>query len=148
VADVYFAGKKLKSKIDYTHIDADKVWIGVLPNFTGLKANGEQIVYHAQEDSVITFNTFYYPGWRAYLTKPKTTEIIRELPLEVDPDDPLGRIRVHIPQGQEQWLLVRFDDTVPRIIVGWVSALSVCLALGLLVWKRSAVGGRRSEDRG
>ncbi|MBM3130712.1 MAG: hypothetical protein FJ009_19045 [Chloroflexi bacterium] len=135
MADVYFAGKKLKSKIDYTHIDADKVWIGVLPNFAGLKANGEQIVYHAQADSIITFNLFYYPGWRAYLTKPKTTEIIRELPLDVDPDDPLGRIRVHIPQGQEQWLLVRFDDTPPRIIGGWMSATSLLLALGLVIWE-------------
>jgi hypothetical protein len=142
IADVYFAGKKLKSKIDYTHIDADKVWIGILPNFAGLKANGEQIVYHAQEDSIITFNTFNYPGWRAYLTKPKTTEIMRELKLDVDPDDPLGRIRVHVPAGQEQWLLVRFDDTLPRIIGGWVSALSILLALGL------AVSGIRDQGLG
>lgn len=148
MADVYFAGKKLKSKIDYTHIDADRVWIGILPNFAGLRANGEQIVYHAQEDTTITFNTFNYPGWRAYLIKPKTTEILRELKIDVDPDDPLGRIRVHIPQGQEQWLLVRFDDTLPRIIGGWVSALSILLALGLLVWERSAVSGRRSEIGG
>lgn len=145
MADVYFAGKKLKSKIDYTHIDTDKVWIGVLPNFAGFKANSEQIVYHAQEDTIITFNTFYYPGWRAYLTKPQTTEIIRELKLDVDPDDPLGRIRVHVPAGREQWLLVRFDDTPPRIIGGWVSVFSIVIALGLLV---SAVSGQRSEVRG
>jgi hypothetical protein len=148
MADVYFAGKKLKSKIDYTHIDTDKIWIGILPNFAGLKANGEQIVYHAQEDSIITFNTFYYPGWRAYLTKPKTTEILRELKLDVDPDDPLGRIRVHIPAGQEQWLLVRFDDTPPRIVGGWISALSILLALGLLVIRRREAGGGRQEAGG
>ena len=134
MADVYFAGKKLKSKIDYTHIDADKVWIGVLPDFAGLHANDEQIVYHAQEDTTITFNTFYYPGWRAYLTKPKTTEIIRELQVDVAPDDDLGRIRVHIPQGQEQWLLLRFDDTPPRVVGNWVSAVSILLALGLVIW--------------
>ena len=145
MADVYFAGKKLKSKIDYTHIDADKVWIGVLPNFSGFRANGEQIVYHAQEDSTISFNTFYYPGWRAYLTKPKTTEIVRELPIDVDPDDPLGRIRVHIPQGQEQWLLLRFDDTLPRIVGNWVSAGSILLALGLVIWE--VRDRRRSEGR-
>jgi hypothetical protein len=141
MADVYFAGKKLRSKIDYTHIDPDKVWIGVLPNFAGFKANSEQIVYHAEEDTVITFNTFYYPGWRAYLTKPKTTEIIRELKLDVDPDDPLGRIRVHVPAGREQWLLVRFDDTPPRIVGGWISAFSILIALGLVV---SAVSGQPS----
>lgn len=152
MADVYFAGKKLKSKIDYTHIDADKVWIGVLPNFAGFKANSEQIVYHAEEDTVITFNTFYYPGWRAYLTQPKTTEIIRELKLDFDPDDPLGRIRVHVPAGREQWLLVRFDDTPPRIIGGWISAFSIVIALGLLVSavsrQRSAVSNQQSAISG
>ncbi len=147
MADVYFAGKRLRSKIDYTHIDTDKVWIGVLPDFAGLHANGEQIVYHAQEDAVISFNTFYYPGWRAYLTKPKTTEIIRELPLDVDPDDPLGRIRVHIPQGQEQWLLLRFDDTPPRIAGHWISAASILLALGLVIWDIRDKG-RRRKDKG
>jgi hypothetical protein len=134
MADVYFAGKKLKSKIDYTHIDPDKVWIGVLPDFAGFHSNGEQIVYHAQEDTTISFNTFYYPGWRAYLVKPKTTEIIRELNVDVAPDDDLGRVRVHIPQGQEQWLLLRFDDTLPRVIGNWVSAVSILLALGLVIW--------------
>ena len=134
MADVYFAGKKLKSKIDYTHIDPDKVWIGVLPDFAGFHSNGEQIVYHAQEDTTITFNTFYYPGWRAYLVQPKKTEIIRELKVDVAPDDDLGRVRVHIPQGQEQWLLLRFDDTFPRVIGNWVSAVSILLALGLVIW--------------
>jgi hypothetical protein len=134
IADVYFAGKKLRSKIDYTHIDPEKLWIGVLPNFAGLKANGERIVFHAQEDTTITFNTFYYPGWRAYLTKPQTTDIIRELPIRVDPNDPLGRIRVDIPQGQEQWLMLRFDDSTPRVIGAWISAFSVLIALGVLVW--------------
>jgi hypothetical protein len=151
MADVYFAGKKLKSKIDYTHIDADKVWIGVLPDFAGLHANGEQIVYHAQEDTTISFNTFYYPGWRAYLTKPKTTEILRELKIDVAPDDPLGRIRVHIPQGQEQWLLLRFDDTPPRIIGNWVSAASILFALGLVFWqvhdKRKPEVGRACPEQ-
>jgi hypothetical protein len=147
IADVYFAGKKLRSKIDYTHIDPEKLWIGVLPNFAGLKANGERIVYHAQEDTTITFNTFYYPGWRAYLTKPQTTDIIRELRLYADPNDPLGRIRVDVPQGQEQWLMVRFDDSPPRVIGAWISAFSILLALGVLVWDRvTATKGRWMKD--
>jgi hypothetical protein len=136
MADVYFANKKLKSKIDYTDVDPDKLWIGVLPDFAGFKANSEQIVYHAQEDTTITFNTFYYPGWRAYLVKPRTTEIIRELRTEVA--DELGRIRVHIPKGQEQWLLLRFDDTPPRSVGQWISAFSILIALGLLIWDLKA----------
>jgi hypothetical protein len=145
MADVYFAGKRLKSRIDYTDIDPDKLWIGVLPDFTGLKANGERIVYHAQEDTTITYNIFYYPGWRAYLVKPQTTDIIRELPVHVDENDPLGRIQVSIPAGQEQWLMLRFDNTLPRIIGGWVSALSILTALGILISTKFQVASRTSQ---
>ena len=134
MADVYFASKKLKSRLDYTDIDADKTWIGVLPNFAGLAANSERIVYHAQEDTTLTFNIFYYPGWQGYLVQPQTTDIIRPLETFVDPDDPLGRVRVKIPAGHEQWLVLKFDDTPPRIIGQWISAFSILLALGILVW--------------
>jgi len=144
MADVYFAGKKVKSKIDYTNIDPDKLWIGVLPNSVGLKANGERIVYHSQEDTTITFNTFYYPGWHAYLTKPQTTEIIRELPIDVV--DELGRIRVHITKGQEQWLMLRFDDTLPRVAGEWISAFCILLCLGVLTWDVRAKRSRRRKD--
>jgi hypothetical protein len=155
MADVYFAGKKLKSRIEYGNItdliEQDKLWIGVLPNFAGLKANGERIVYHAQQDTTLIFNLFYYPGWQAYLVKPQTTEIIRPLKTFVDPDDPLGRIRVEIPAGREQWLMLRFDDTPPRIIGTWISAFSILLALGLVMWdvrrKRSEIRGQGSEIR-
>jgi hypothetical protein len=136
MADVYFAGKRLKSRIDYTHIDPDKVWIGILPDFTGLKANSERVVYHAQEDTTLTYNLFYYPGWRAYLVKPQSTDIIRELPVFVDADDPLGRINVSIPAGQEQWLMLRFDDTLPRTVGGFVSAASILIAVGVLIGTR------------
>jgi hypothetical protein len=147
MADVYFAGKKLKSRIEYGNItdliEQDKLWIGVLPNFAGLKANGERIVYHAQQDTTLIFNLFYYPGWQAYLVKPQTTEIIRPLKTFVDPDDPLGRIRVEIPAGREQWLMLRFDDTPPRIIGTWISVFSILVALGLVVW---GVRGKRQSS--
>lgn len=146
MADVYFAGRKLRSRIDYTHIDQDKVWIGVLPNFAGLKANSERIAYHAEEDTTITFNIFYYPGWQAYLVKPQTTEIIRTLDTFVNPDDPLGRINVSIPAGREQWLMLRFDDTPPRIIGTWISVASILAAFGLLVWDVRAK--QRQKDEG
>jgi hypothetical protein len=142
---VYFAGKRLKSRIDYTHIDPDKLWIGVLPDFTGLKANGERIVYHAQEDTTLTYNIFYYPGWRAYLVKPQTTDIIRELPVHVDENDPLGRIQVSIPAGQEQWLMLRFDNTPPRTFGGLVSGISILIALGVLISAKFQVVSRTSQ---
>ncbi len=151
MADVYFAGKKLKSRIEYGNltdlIEQDKLWIGVLPNFAGLKANSERIVYHAEQATTLLFNIFYYPGWQAYLVKPQTTEIIRPLKTFVDPDDPLGRIRVEIPAGREQWLMLRFDDTPPRIVGTWISVASILIAFGLLIWdvRKSGVGVQGSE---
>jgi hypothetical protein len=54
---------------------------------------------------------------------------------------------VDVPQGQEQWLMVRFDDSPPRVIGAWISAFSILLALGVLVWDRvTATKGRWMKD--
>ena len=144
MADVYFAGKKVKSKIDYTAIDPNQLWIGVLPNGIGFNADGERIAFSAKEDNLpITFNTFYYPGWRAYLVKPWSTDIIRELPIQIVGD--LGRIQVRVPKGDNQWLMLRFDDTPPRIAGEWITAASLLLALGLLIWDVRAKRRQKTE---
>lgn len=135
MADNYFAGKKVKSKIDFTHINIDnpdEVWIGVDQTGKSLRANGERVFVASQQaDLTITFNTFYYPGWRAYLTPEFSNEIIREL--KIEPVGVLGRIQVHVPQGR-YFLILRFDDTPPRIAGEWISAISVLFCLGLLIW--------------
>lgn len=143
MADVWLVGKKVRTKTINTDYAPETLWIGLLPNFSGLRTNGEQIVFHAREEGLrIRFNVFYYPGWHAYLTKPKTTEIIRELPIEVV--DKLGRIEVPVPKGDEQWLVLRFEDTLPRIAGHWISAASLVLAIGLVL---SKVLARRSPAR-
>jgi hypothetical protein len=135
MADNYFAGKKVKSKIDFTHIDADNpddVWIGVDQTGKSLRANGERVfVASRQDDLTITFNTFYYPGWRAYLTPEFSNEIIREL--KIDPVGELGRIQVHVPKGR-YFLILRFDDTPPRVAGEWISAFSILFCLGMMIW--------------
>ncbi len=135
MADVYFAGKKVKSKIDFTGINLDNpdnVWIGVDQTGKGLRANGERVFIASQEpDLPITFNTFYYPGWRAYLTPEHSDEIVKEL--KIDQVGDLGRIQVHVPPGR-YWLVLEFGDTPVRIAGEWISALSILLALGLLIW--------------
>lgn len=133
MADVVFANKKIKTKTVATDYPQDILWIGVLPDGIGMHTDGERIAFTANADDVaITFNLFYYPGWRAYLVKPWSTDIIRELPIQVT--DNLGRIRVPVPKGPDQWLMLRFDDTPPRIAGEWISAFSVLLCLGLLIW--------------
>ena len=66
--------------------------------------------------------------------KPYSTTIIQELPIQIIGE--YGRMRVAIPRG-DHWLLLRFDDTPARTIGAVVSAASVLIALGLLVWKKS-----------
>jgi hypothetical protein len=134
MADVYFANKKVKTKIATTELDPNKVWIGVLPDGIGFHTDSERIAYNSTEDNLpITFNIFYYPGWTAYLVKPWSTDIIK--PLKIQVTDDLGRIQVLVPKGTDQWLYLHFDDTTPRIAGEWISAGSILLALGLLIWE-------------
>ncbi len=144
IADLYFAGKKLKTKVVSTEYSQDILWIGVQPG--GIRSDGEWFVFHANANNVaITFNTFYYPGWHAYLINPKTKEILRELPIRVA--DKLGRIQVPVPEGREQGLLLRFEDTWPRIVGKWLSVISLLVWLVLIMWH---VRGKRigtAQDR-
>jgi len=46
---------------------------------------------------------------------------------------PYGRIKVIVPKG-EYWLLLRFEDTLPRVIGGIVSGISLLVVVGLFAW--------------
>jgi hypothetical protein len=142
MADVWLAGKRVKTKLVLTDYPEDVLQAIPLPNMTGMHANGERIVLHVAEDNLpVRFNMFYYPGWRAYLVKPWTTDIIRELPIETVGDQ--GQMQVRMPKGREQWLMLRFDDTPPRTVGSWISVFSILLSLGLIVWQvRSQRQGR------
>ncbi len=131
MADVYFANKKVKTKIDLT-AEPQPDWVGVDQTGKGLRANGERVrIDSSRDDQPVTFNTFYYPGWRAFITPENSDAIIRELP--ITPVGELGRIQVRVPKGK-YWLSLRFEDTPPRLAGAWISALGVLLALGLLIW--------------
>ena len=132
MADVYLAGKKIKTKIDLT-AEPQPEWVGVDQTGKGLRANGERVFIVSQENDLpITFNTFYYPGWHAYITPENSNEIIRELP--ITPVGELGRMQVRMPEGR-YFLILRFEDTPPRIVGQWLSAFSILLALSLLIWE-------------
>ncbi|MDE3088490.1 MAG: hypothetical protein KGJ80_03780 [Chloroflexota bacterium] len=147
MADVYFAGKKVKSKIDFTDINLDNpddLWIGVDQTGKGLHSNGERVFVASQQaDLPITFNTFYYPGWRAYLTPEFSSTIVRELP--ITPVGDLGRIQVHVPQGR-YWLVLQFGGTPARTAGEWISAFSILLCLGVLLWDVRAKRKSRALD--
>ncbi len=133
MADVWLAGKRVRTKIVLTDYPEDVLQAIPLPNMSGMHANGERLVLHVAEDNLpVRFNMFYYPGWRAYLVKPGTTDIIRELPIETVGD--LGQIQVRMPKGREQWLMLRFDDTPPRVVGAWISLFSILISVAVLSW--------------
>ena len=82
----------------------------------------EEVVYYfsAVDDWAIVFNTFNYPGWRAYLLDGAGGNIVRELPIVpgqaiLDENIPGGRITVPVPRAEYSagggHVLLRFEET-------------------------------------
>jgi hypothetical protein len=130
-ADLVLAGRRQRSRIDFSD---HPEWLFIRIPRDELRTTGERVDYNAPNGSVpIIFNVQYYPGWKAYLTRARSTEIVSELPIEIDP--PYGRIKVVVPQG-EHGLWLRFEDTPPRIIGTIISALALLATIGLAAWSR------------
>jgi hypothetical protein len=86
----------------------------------------------------IVYNHFYYPGWRAYLLDGRGGRPVQELEIVPEVEGTLGRMTVPVPVG-EGYVLLRFEDTPPRIVGRVISQLTlVVLALGGLVavWRK------------
>jgi hypothetical protein len=127
LADYHIAGEPVTSKVNYEYLyrQPGRVRARTLE----LGVNRETIEYTAQRPVLITFNTFYYPGWHAYLLDPETNAVVEELPIATRGE--LGLITVRVPEGVGR-VLLRFEDTPVRRLG---LAVSVgCLAItGLLL---------------
>ncbi|HUS71282.1 MAG TPA: 6-pyruvoyl-tetrahydropterin synthase-related protein [Anaerolineae bacterium] len=80
-----------------------------------------QMVVASPEGYALRFHTFYFPGWKVYVDG-------QEAP--VYPSGDLALLTVDIPPGEHQ-VLVRFEDTAPRLAGNLVALLT---ALGLLAF--------------
>ena len=133
LADNYVAGKRVNSKIDFSTVPE---WLFLRVTRDSLRTTGERVDYNAPNgDATIVFNVQMYPGWRAYLTKSRSSDIVRELPIEIEP--PYGRIKVTLPQG-EHGVMLRFEDTLPRTIGTIITGVSLLIAVGLFVYDARA----------
>ncbi|TMC59698.1 MAG: hypothetical protein E6J26_03250 [Chloroflexi bacterium] len=88
----------------------------------------DEVWVHAENDGHITFDRFMYPGWRAYLLDREHGQPIQALPVE--PRGELGLLSVTVPRG-EHFLLLRFEDTPPRIVG---TALTMACLLFTAMW--------------
>jgi hypothetical protein len=137
MADYHIAGKPVTSKINYEYLyrQPGRVRAGTLE----LHTDSELIDYTAQRPALITFNTFYYPGWRAYLLDRETDSVIEELPIALRGE--LGLITVRVPAGVGR-VLLRFEDTPIRKL-GLAISLASLIFVGSLLLGGFALRNRR-----
>jgi hypothetical protein len=84
------------------------------------------------------FNTFYFPGWRAYVDG-KGVAIV--------PTEPYGLISFAVPAGERN-IQVRFQDTPLRLIAKALSAFSALVILGLIIYGLQVEGSSREGQIG
>ena len=82
------------------------------------------------QEFTLRFHTFYFPGWRVYLDG-------TEAP--VYPSGDLALLSVDLPPGEHQ-VLLRFEDTGPRLVGNLISMLTALglMALALFRWRWKA----------
>ena len=96
----------------------------------------------------IVYNHFYYPGWHAYLLDGEGGQPVQELEIIPEETGTLGRMTVPVPAG-EGFVLLRFEDTPPRVVGRWISlATMALLALGGVVLALRRVQGIRQASEG
>ncbi|MFQ6001643.1 MAG: hypothetical protein ACE5LG_08235 [Anaerolineae bacterium] len=122
--------KPITTKVDYESLPkrAERIIVGT----KGYGTTFEKVIFRARKEGRITFNTFYYPGWHAYLLESEEGPIEREL--KIVPHGTWGKITVTVPEG-DHYLLLRFEDTPVRVVGKYVTALSVLVMFAALGWK-------------
>ncbi len=139
LADEWVAGREIVTRADYSRIPQNET---LAVNAEEMGSQHDLIWYYADaSDQAITFNRFWYPGWKAYLLDDKTRRPVQELEVRRE-EGPLARIVVPVPVGQG-YLLLRFEDTPLRAAA---KAVSLATLAGIVVLTL-ARGGRRIATR-
>lgn len=127
MADYHIAGEPITSKINFDQLyrQPGRGHARTLE----LRTDRERVEYSAERSVLLTFNTFYYPGWHAYRVDPGTDQILEELPIALR--GKLGLMTVRVPQGTGR-ILLQFEDTPLRKASTAVSAVSLLLLVGLM----------------
>lgn len=122
------------TKVDYTALDYGKLAVGSVAHNTVMEevyfcTDKKEGACHPRADQRIIFNHFYYPGWRAYLLDGEHGQPLQELPVEPETTGTLGRMTVPVPPVGEGFILLRFEETLPRVI-GKMISLATLFLLG------------------
>jgi hypothetical protein len=142
MADHHIAGKPVTSKVNYDlfYRQQGRTQARTLE----LHTDSELVEYLADRPVLLTFNTFYYPGWRAYLLDAETGEVVEELPIALRGE--LGLMTVKLPPGVGH-VLLQFKDSPVRVLATAVSFASLALVLALLAVRAVLRTRRRRGNR-
>jgi hypothetical protein len=140
LADYHIAGQPLTSNVDFDSLyrQPGRPHARTL----ALTADRELVEFWSERPVLLTFNTFYYPGWHAYLVDAETGDLLRELPIALRGE--LGLMTVRLPEGVGQ-VLLRFEQTPIRSLATAITWISLALAAGLALL--AAIGARRRRKR-
>lgn len=151
MADNYIAGLPVESKLDQSTVPEGAAAAALEWGTTYELVQYKAPIRDEEHFIRLTFNLFYYPGWRAYLVQKhdRGMGIVGEV--EIEPEDgPLGRITVKVP-GNRRYLLLRFEDTSVRVAGKILSVLSLGTVLlvwgGTLGWRRIGTRMARRDER-
>lgn len=126
MADIYVKGGEVTTKVDYSVVPQNEI---LAVDLREMDSVHEKVwVWAADDQQQVRFYRFYYPGWKAYILDEKTEAFIAEAPITTT--GPHGLITVPVPQGRHI-LLLRFEDTTPRIVGKAVSGLTLA---GIALW--------------
>jgi hypothetical protein len=132
---LYRAGQPI-SKLDSQHLPE-----GVQAEMLSHNVVSDSYRFTSPQAFTARFNTFYFPGWRAYLDGEEH---------DIQISQPHALIEVAIPPG-EHTLLLRFEDTPIRLLANGLSlaALLVTLILSWIKNHRSRItdyASRTTDD--
>ncbi len=142
LADYHIAGEPLTSNVDFDSFYRQPG----RPHARTLELAADRglVEYWTRRPVLLTFNTFYYPGWHAYRLDAETGAVLEELPIALRGE--LGLMTVRLPTGTGQ-VLLRFEDTPVRALGTAVSATSLVLVLVLGLFSLAGRALRASQAR-
>ncbi|TEU15320.1 MAG: hypothetical protein E3J21_13500 [Anaerolineales bacterium] len=120
---LYRAGQPI-SKLDSQHLPE-----GVQAEMLSHSVVSDSYHFTSPQAFTARFNTFYFPGWRAYLDGEER---------DIQISQPYALIEVAIPPGAHT-LLLRFEDTPVRLLANGLSLAALLVTLIILARSRLAV---------
>jgi hypothetical protein len=141
LADYHIAGEPLTSKLAFDTIyqQPGRPHARTLE----LRTDSELVEYSAERPILLTFSTFYYPGWHAYLLDPDTDAVIEELPIALRGE--LGLMTVRVPEGVGR-VLLQFESTTTRSVAAGVTFVSLGIVVLILLAALALKLSKRQRD--